>query len=131
MNPQSMLNLLGTTLLIGLVIGTFVGGLFIKQFAKRMGKVENATYLKSCLIVFLATLASLAVGYVLGNFMTVGNKWTITFMYLVSSYIFLMCACKLLYPCSWNQAIKTLMIPTILGIIGYAVAVNYFKSHGM
>lgn len=113
-----------TPMLIGLIVGSALGGSVLRPLAKNVGKILNATFRNS----FLVCLFSTAINLIIWNIfwqdaikMGFFGLFIMNFIILSISYIVIG---KFIWKCSWMQSIKANSIWILL----YAFLMGYLLN---
>ncbi len=112
------------SLIIGLFIGSEIGGLILWLLAKNVGKISNATFGNSFLVCLIASTINYTIWYLMGTdaigmgFMGI---FIINLVILSAAYI---TVGKYIWKCGWKQSIKA----NIIWILVYAIFMGYSLS---
>ncbi len=113
-----------TSMIIGLLIGSVIGGLILWLLAKNVGKVSNATFGNSFLVCLISSAIFLAIMYLMGadTFkMGFAGLFVINLIILSAAYITIG---KFIWKCEWMQSVKA----NIIWIIVYVIFMGYILS---
>lgn len=113
-----------TSMIIGLLIGSAIGGLILWLLAKTVGKISNATFGNSFLVCLISSAINFAIWYLMGtDAFTMGfmGIFVINLIVLSGAYI---TVGKYIWKCEWMQSVKANMI----WIIAYAIFIGYTLS---
>ena len=113
-----------TSMIIGLLIGSAIGGLILMLLAKNVGKIPNATFGNSFLVCLISSAINFAIWYLMGTDafrMGFAGIFIINLIILSAAYI---TVGKYIWKCEWIQSSKA----NIIWIIVYAVFMGYTLS---
>lgn len=113
-----------TSMIIGLLIGSAIGGLILMLLAKNVGKIPNATFGNSFLVCLISSAINFVIWYLMGPDafrMGFAGIFIINLIILSAAYI---TVGKYIWKCEWMQSFKA----NIIWIIGYAIFMGYTLS---
>lgn len=113
-----------TSMMIGLLIGSAIGGLILWLLAKAVGKISNASFGNSFLVCLISSAINFAIWYVMGaDALAMGfiGIFVINLIVLSGAYI---TVGKYIWKCEWMQSVKANMI----WIITFAIFMGYTLS---
>ena len=113
-----------TSMIIGLLIGSVIGGLILWLLAKNVGKISIATFGNSFLVCLISSSINFAIWYLMGTDafrMGFAGIFVINLIILSAAYI---TVGKFIWKCEWMQSVKA----NIIWIIVYAVFMGYTLS---
>lgn len=113
-----------TSMIIGLLIGSAIGGLILWLLAKNVGKISNATFGNSFLVCLISSAINFAIWYLMGTDafrMGFAGIFVINLIILSAAYI---AVGKFIWKCEWMQSVKA----NIIWIIVYALFMGYTLS---
>jgi hypothetical protein len=113
-----------TSMIIGLLIGSAIGGLILKQFAKNVGKISNATFGNSFLVCLISSAINFSIWFLMGT-----DAFRMGFAKILVINLFILSATyitfgKFIWKCEWMQSFKA----NIIWIIVYAIFMGYTLS---
>lgn len=113
-----------TTIIIGLLIGSAIGGLILMGLAKSVGKIQNANYGNSFLVCLLSTVIIIAFWYFVGmDSLTMDFVGLFIINLIILSVVYIAVG-KYVWKCEWMQSLKA----NIIWIIIYAIIMGYILS---
>ena len=113
-----------TSMVIGLLIGSAIGGLILWLLARAVGKISNATFGNSFLVCLISSTINFAIWYLMGTDafrMGFAGIFVVNLIILSVAYI---TSGKYIWKCEWIQSVKANMI----WIIAYAIFMGYTLS---
>jgi hypothetical protein len=113
-----------TSMIIGLLIGSAIGGLILWLLAKTIGKISNATFGNSFLVCLISSSINYAIWYIIGT-----DAFSMGFTGLFLGNLIILSAAyitvgKFIWKCEWIQSVKA----NIIWIIAYAIITGYTLS---
>jgi len=113
-----------TTIIIGLLIASAIGGIIIWILAKHFGKISNATFANSFLICLISSIINYAIWHLIGSdSFRMGFEGIIVMNLVILSAIYITVG-KFIWKCNWFQSIKA----NLIWIIAYAIFMEYTFS---
>jgi hypothetical protein len=113
-----------TSMIIGLLIGSAIGGLILWLLAKNIGKISNATFGNSLLVCLIASVINFAIWYLIGiDFFRMGFMGILIINLIILSAAYITVG-KFIWKCEWMQSVKA----NIIWIIVYAIFMGYTLS---
>jgi ammonia channel protein AmtB len=110
-----------TSMLIGLIFGSAIGGLILMLLAKTIGKIRNAGYGNSFLVCFIASAIYYLILYFIGSDAArMGFAGLLIFNIIILSISYIMVG-KFVWKCEWMQSVKA----NIIWIIAYSILIGY------
>lgn len=113
-----------TSMIIGLLIGSAIGGLILWQLAKNLGKISTASYGNSFLVCLISSAINFSIWFLMGADafrMGFAGIFVINLIILSTAYI---TVGKFIWKCNWMQAVKA----NIVWIVIYAIFMGYSLS---
>lgn len=108
-------------MLIGLVLGSAIGGLILMLLAKTIGKIRNAGYGNSFLVCFIASAIYYLILYFIGSDAArMGFAGLLIFNIIILSISYIVVG-KFVWKCEWMQSVKA----NIIWIIAYSILIGY------
>ena len=104
-----------TGILIGLVIGSAIGGLILWGLAKGVGKIENANYLNSFLVCLVSSIVYFAIWLIVGFtvLMELGLAGVLVVNMVLLSILYVSFG-KVFWKCEWMESVKANAVWIIL-----------------
>jgi len=113
-----------TSMIIGLLIGSAIGGLILWALAKNVGKISNASFGNSFLVCLISSAINFAIWYLMGaDAFRMGFAGIFVINLIILSAAFITVG-KFIWKCEWMQSVKA----NIIWIIVYAVFMGYTLS---
>ena len=113
-----------TMMVIGVIVGSLIGGFILMNLAKYVGKVSTAKYGNSFLICLIATSINYLVWYIIGAEAYELGFFGIFAINLVLLAILYIGLGKIVWKCTWNQSFKA----NIIWIAIYAILTGFVLS---
>lgn len=116
-----MEGILITSMLIGLAIGSVIGGLILLALAKNLGKISNATFGNSFLVCLISSAINMAIWYAIGlDSLELGFAGMLILNLVILSAAYITVG-KMIWKCEWMQSVKA----NIVWIVLYALYMGY------
>jgi hypothetical protein len=113
-----------TSMIIGLLTGSVIGGLILWLLAKNVGKISNASFGNSFLVCLISSSINSAIWYLMGTDafrMGFAGIFVINLIVLSVAYI---TVGRFIWKCEWMQSVKA----NIIWIVFYAIFMGYTLS---
>jgi hypothetical protein len=113
--------------ILGLFIGSALGGLALWLLATHLAKISTATYGNSFKISFITNALNYGIWYLIGEDamkLELEGMFIVSVLLLSFTYIILG---KIIWKCSWMQSLRA----NILWILVYAILIGFALSKAM
>ena len=111
-------------MIVGLIIGSAIGGVLLMSLAKYIGKVSNAKYGNSFLICLIASAINFFLWYLIGNDAYQMGFFGIFALNVVMLSVLYIVIGKIVWKCSWRES----FMANIIWIVIYAASMGYGLS---
>lgn len=106
------------------VFGSLLGGLCLAPLARYIGKVQNAKFLNSTLVCFIASIVYLGTWYLLGtDVISLGIVNIILINLVILSFAYVSSG-KFIWNCSWKQSFYANIVWIVIysALAGFTIA---------
>jgi len=113
-----------TMMIVGLIIGSAIGGVILMSFAKYVGKITNAKYGNSFLICLIATAINYFAWYLIGNDAFKMGFFGIFALNVAMLSILYIVIGKIVWKCTWGESFMANIIWIVMyaGFMGYGLS---------
>jgi len=112
------------TMIVGLIIGSAIGGVILMSFAKYVGKVSNAKYGNSFLVCLIASAINYLIWYLVGvDAFKMGFFGIFALNVVMLSVLYIVIG-KIVWKCSWGESFMANIIWIVIyaGFMGYGLS---------
>ena len=113
-----------TMMIVGLIIGSAIGGVLLMSLAKYVAKVTNARYGNSFLICLIASAINFFIWYLIGSDAYKMDFFGIFALNVVMLSVLYIVIGKIIWKCSWRES----FMANIIWIVIYAASMGYGLS---